>query len=60
MAESARTLFSEILKDAPEQKRGTGILPLQEIRALIREKHIQATAEISDDQIQPASIDLRL
>ena len=60
MAGTAHTLFSEILKDSPEQKHGTGILPLQEIRALIREKHIQATAEISDDQIQPASIDLRL
>ncbi len=60
MVETARTLFSEMQKGSPEHKHGTGILPLQEIRALIKDKHIQATVDIADDQIQPASIDLRL
>ena len=37
--------------------RGTGILPVQEIRALIRDKHIVAAAEITEDQSQPAAVD---
>jgi dCTP deaminase len=38
----------------------TGLLPSQEIRALIRAREIQALHEIGEDQIQPASLDLRL
>lgn len=38
----------------------TGILPSQAIRELIRTKRISADAAITEDQIQPASIDLRL
>lgn len=37
-----------------------GILPRQRIKALIRRKMIQASVEIDDSQIQPASLDLRL
>lgn len=40
--------------------RSTGLLPAQEIRALIRGREIQALDEITEDQIQPASLDLRL
>ncbi len=40
--------------------RKEGILPSQEIRELIRNGKVRARAEISEDQIQPASIDLRL
>ncbi|MBI4165788.1 MAG: 2'-deoxycytidine 5'-triphosphate deaminase [Acidobacteria bacterium] len=40
--------------------RKVGVLPSQEIRELIRNGKIRSRAEISDDQIQPASIDLRL
>ncbi len=40
--------------------RPTGILPAQEIRAMIRAREILATAEIGEDQVQPASLDLRL
>jgi dCTP deaminase len=40
--------------------RPTGLLPAQEIRALIRGREIQALDEISEEQIQPASLDLRL
>ena len=42
----------------PERK--TGILPSQEIRELIANGKIRSSAEISDAQIQPASMDLRL
>lgn len=38
----------------------TGILPSQQIRELINVGYIRAKQEIRDDQIQPASIDLRL
>jgi len=42
------------------EPRKTGILPSQEIRELIHNGKIRSTVEISDAQIQPASIDLRL
>jgi dCTP deaminase len=38
----------------------TGLLPSQEIRALIRAREVEAPEEIGEDQIQPASLDLRL
>ena len=60
MPEAAPELFPDPEVGSQEPRRGTGILPVQEIRALIRDKHIEATAEITEDQIQPASIDLRL
>ena len=50
-------LFSEMVRPGP---RKAGVLPSQEIRELIRNGKIRSRAEISDDQIQPASIDLRL
>jgi dCTP deaminase len=40
--------------------RGTGILPFQQLRHMVREGEIGAGVEILADQIQPASIDLRL
>ena len=60
MPEAAPELFPDPEEGNQEPRRGTGILPVQEIRALIRDKHIEATAEITEDQIQPASVDLRL
>ncbi len=60
MPEAAPELFPDPEEGSQEPRRGTGILPVQEIRALIRDKHIVATAEITEDQIQPASVDLRL
>ncbi len=47
----------------PQQRRSerkTGILPSQEIRELIANGKIRCATEIPDDQIQPASMDLRL
>jgi dCTP deaminase len=38
----------------------TGILPYQAIRQMVREREIIALHDISDDQLQPASLDLRL
>lgn len=50
-------LFSEMLRTEP---RRPGILPSQEIRELIRNGKILPRIEIPGEQIQPASIDLRL
>jgi dCTP deaminase len=49
-------LFSNTVRS----ERRTGILPSQEIRELIASGKIRSPVEIPDDQIQPASIDLRL
>src|SRR5260370_34622700 len=38
----------------------SGLLPRQRIKGLIRRKMIQASVEIDETQIQPASLDLRL
>lgn len=51
------SLFSEL--DRPEP-RTTGILPSQEIRELIRTGKIRSSPPITDDQIQPATLYLRL
>lgn len=40
--------------------RGTGILPAQRLRAMIEEGEIASLEPIMPDQIQPASLDLRL
>ena len=40
--------------------RTTGILPAQTIREFIDSRRIEASEEIVEEQIQPASIDLRL
>jgi dCTP deaminase len=39
---------------------GSGILPYQQIKALIRDHEIWADEDIHSEQIQPASLDLRL
>jgi len=43
-----------------EPTRAKGMLPSQEIRRLIAGGHIRAYPEITEQQIQPASLDLRL
>lgn len=45
---------------AMSSARADGILPSQEIRALVRSGEIAAAVEIAEEQIQPASLDLRL
>jgi len=57
MAESSGTsLFPDDARNAAR----TGILPFQSINAMLREHEIWSKAEILADQVQPASIDLRL
>ena len=63
-------LFSEASPESPSEGRptdatietsySTGILPAQDLLKAIEVKEIQSVEEITDDQIQPASIDLRL
>jgi dCTP deaminase len=63
MAESGppRGLFPE-LHGGPARSlpSHTGILPSQVIKELIRSREIFALCEVTPDQIQPASLDLRL
>jgi dCTP deaminase len=49
-------LFPEIY----DQEGGDGILPWQEIKRLVQVGRISANPEVSDSQLQPASLDLRL
>ncbi len=61
MAETVGTLFADAEDRASARpQHSTGILPYQAICELVRSREIEATAEIADTQIQPASIDLRL
>jgi len=39
---------------------GTGLLPYQQIRALIRDNEIWSEVDMLPGQVQPASLDLRL
>jgi dCTP deaminase len=43
-----------------EPSFSTGILPAQDLLKAIEAREIQALEEIADDQVQPASVDLRL
>ncbi len=60
MAEQANSLFPEGGAAKDGQRHGTGILPSQAIRALIGLRKIDAEQAFDDDQVQPASVDLRL
>jgi len=51
-----RALFPEIYDD----QGGNGVLPWQQIRRMVATGRISATPDVSESQIQPASIDLRL
>jgi dCTP deaminase len=63
-----KTLFEELPTDTPsespetqETEFSTGILPAQDLRRLIHaNKEIRGIEPILEDQIQPASLDLRL
>ena len=66
VAEGNKSPVPQSLPDFPEsvpasEGRTTGILPSQELERLIRlSKDVTAVEPILDDQIQPASLDLRL
>ena len=54
---ASEALFPEVTARQPS---GDGILPSQEIRHFVETGIIRSSRDISEDQIQPASIDLRL
>ena len=65
MTKAADDLFphhddAEPRRVGPGQVYSTGILPAHAIQSMIREKEIWAAREIEREQIQPASLDLRL
>jgi len=59
MADPAQDLFPESAA-VPEERMPTGILPSQQIRTLVRKRAIVGASELDEEQIQPASLDLRL
>jgi dCTP deaminase len=59
MAEADNSLFPHLTTEQVSP-RTTGILPAQTIRELIAGGRIRASEAITEEQIQPASIDLRL
>lgn len=54
------TLFPHLAEETTEPSRIRGMLPSQEIRELIANRHIYGFPGITEQQIQPASLDLRL
>jgi dCTP deaminase len=46
--------------DDGARSHSTGILPCQELKAMVQRREIFALEPIADDQFQPASLDLRL
>ena len=60
MSEQASLLPLDAGEEASAPRHETGIVPAQEIRWLVDQKVISATEPIGEDQIQPASMDLRL
>jgi dCTP deaminase len=60
MYERVPDLFPELGEDLQSFSHPTGILPSQKIRELVENGNVSATSKIEEDQIQPASIDLRL
>lgn len=46
--------------EAPEDAAAAGLLPSQALRAMVESEAIRASGPIDEDQIQPASLDLRL
>ncbi len=59
MSGNMSSLFPELERDLIAFHK-KGVLPVQNIKNLIDSSYLSAPQRISDDQIQPASIDLRL
>ncbi|MGA2076106.1 MAG: 2'-deoxycytidine 5'-triphosphate deaminase [Terriglobia bacterium] len=59
MGTTGNSLFPS-LSTRPSSARTTGILPSQAIRELIAGGRLEAGNEVAEEQIQPASVDLRL
>jgi dCTP deaminase len=59
-ADGTPELFPRQVELGGPSSRGTGILPYQQIVAMVKSREIDAIPKIEDNQIQPASMDLRL
>lgn len=59
-ANSKLELFPELQGQAQEPVRSEGMLPSQEIREMIAAGQLRGFPDIAEQQIQPASLDLRL
>jgi dCTP deaminase len=59
-ADEPGELFGEQGATSAPPAHTTGLLPSQDIRALVRAREVQALEDIGEGQIQPASLDLRL
>jgi dCTP deaminase len=60
MSERPHALFSATPRATAGPRHGTGILPSQAIRELVRSREIRCVAGIAEEQVQPSSLDLRL
>jgi dCTP deaminase len=60
MSDAATSLFASSGETAEPESPRTGVLPYQAIRQAVREGVICGAPDILPDQLQPASIDLRL
>jgi len=58
MTRDVKSLFPELERDI--QSFSTGILPSQEIEALVDKQAVRGALAVTREQIQPSSIDLRL
>ncbi len=58
--DGVRELFPRLVEPDDASSRATGILPYQQIVAMVKSREINAIPKIEDNQIQPASMDLRL
>lgn len=59
MSQTKPQLFPD-LAEAEHETRSAGVLPSQSIRELIQQKRVTADKPVTEEQIQPASLDLRL
>src|SRR5215831_16792975 len=60
MSDSKELFGKSTEEQAGQVQPGTGILPYQQIRALIRDNEIWSEVDMLPGQTQPASLDLRL
>jgi dCTP deaminase len=57
---AAKPIVMEGIPNSMERGIGAGILPAQDIRMLLEHGHVHASVPVPEENIQPASLDLRL
>jgi dCTP deaminase len=60
MSTQPDALFPAKSEASGASRHGTGILPSQAIRELVRSREIGSVSAIAEEQVQPSSLDLRL